>query len=278
MSNLIQISPGTIFGYLTFIREAKRKILPSGLSVRVARCECSCGKIKNVLYLHLVRGRTLSCGSSGCRPKTRESVVGLKFGGLTILRELPDIIKGIRFFRIVEASCICGTIKSYRLTNIKKQQSCGCIRNPAITHGLTHHPLHSTWGNMINRCGNKKVDSYPSYGGKGIRVCKEWRNSFKAFYDWAIENGWECGLQIDRFPNRNGNYKPTNCRWATPIQNANNKDSNVVVCYKGVVATFPELGRLFSFDHKRAYRRWKEFNYSVVDAIEKPTQSIKFKK
>ncbi len=76
------------------------------------------------------------------------------------------------------------------------------------THGLSHTKLHGIWAGMIMRCTNPKFPGYKYWGGKGVIVCDEWFYDFKAFYNWALANGWEKGLHIDRFPNQNGNYEP----------------------------------------------------------------------
>ena len=89
-------------------------------------------------------------------------------------------------------------------------------------HGLCEHPLYNVWKNMKKRCYNKNVYNYKSYGGRGIIVCDEWRNNFKAFYDWALNNDYEKGLEIDRVDN-DGNYEPSNCRFVTRSENQKNK-------------------------------------------------------
>lgn len=91
----------------------------------------------------------------------------------------------------------------------------------AKTHRLSNHPLYHCLAGMIQRCTNKKNAAYKYYGGRGILLCAEWRNNFEAFYLWAIDNGWEKGLTIDRI-NNDGNYEPGNCRWVTLKENMNN--------------------------------------------------------
>ena len=106
-------------------------------------------------------------------------------------------------------------------------------------YGMKNTRLYNVWGGMKNRCRNKNSSDYVDYGGRGISYCKEWED-FIPFYNWAIENGYEEGLSIDRVDN-NGNYEPSNCRWATTKQQANNRRTNVITEYKGQKFTLKEL-------------------------------------
>ena len=92
-------------------------------------------------------------------------------------------------------------------------------------HGMTHTKLHYVWLSLKQRCFNQNNPGYKNYGGRGIKVCDEWLNDFKAFYDWAMGNGYRSGLAIDRIDN-NGNYGPSNCRFVTQAQNNKNKKNN----------------------------------------------------
>lgn len=119
-----------------------------------------------------------------------------------------------------------------RKDNGLKIDSCGCMQNQKIgeanrTHGDTlnykKEKLYSVWQSMIKRCNYPKVKNWHRYGGRGISVCKRWRNNYELFRKWALSNGYAEGLYIDR-ENNNGNYTPFNCRFVTPKVSAMNKE------------------------------------------------------
>lgn len=106
-------------------------------------------------------------------------------------------------------------------------------------HGLVKHKLYYSWASMKTRCYNSNCVCYKDYGGRGIKVCDEWKNSFINFYNWSIKNGYLAGLQIDRIDN-NSHYEPNNCRWITPILNLNNKRNNHVLTFNNKTQTLSQ--------------------------------------
>jgi len=85
--------------------------------------------------------------------------------------------------------------------------------------------LYAVWAVMKQRCFNQKSQQWKHYGARGITVCDNWRqpNGYHAFRKWAIEAGYRIGLTIDRYPNKDGNYEPSNCRWVTRAENLRNR-------------------------------------------------------
>ncbi len=150
-------------------------------------------------------------------------------------------LKGKRFGRLIVQNkrivkkenvlwlclCDCGKEQFVRLSHLSNghTKSCGCLHLEIVSkvkHGMTGTPTFSSWANMINRCKNPKCDRWLCYGGRGISVCKRWLK-FENFYkDMGVRPK---GLTLDRI-NNDGNYTPSNCRWATNIQQANNKRRN----------------------------------------------------
>ncbi|APH24986.1 hypothetical protein CF088_14640 [Clostridium botulinum] len=126
-------------------------------------------------------------------------------------------------------------------------------------HGLRHHRLYGIYTNMKSRCYNSKTPKYKNYGGRGIKVCDEWLNNFKAFYDWAMSNGYEDNLTIDRV-NNDCNYEPSNCRWITFYKQASNKTTTNLITFNGktqcVKAWTEELGFGKETLRERLKRGW----------------------
>lgn len=154
------------------------------------------------------------------------NLVGQRFGRLVTVKRLEERKNGSIAW---ECLCDCGTVVTVKASDLNKgrTQSCRCISTDRIsklrlTHGKTGTYLHGLWRAIKNRCYNAKLKCYGNYGGRGIRVCARWLNSFE---DFCSDVGERPGSQysLDRFPNNDGNYEPGNVRWATKSQQARNR-------------------------------------------------------
>lgn len=199
--------------------------------------------------------------------------IGKKFNKLTILSLTKH---GYHVYAICK--CDCGNIKEINLSNILsgKQKSCGCLVKYRLKHGLTHlqhglskHPLHNTWNKIKARCYNKKDLAYKNYGARGITMCQEWQHNFAAFYDWAIKNGYQPNLSIDRIDN-NGNYCPENCRWTTAKQQANNRRTNILITYNNKTQNLLEWSAEKNIPYSTLRARIKEYGWQTERAFETP--------
>lgn len=170
-------------------------------------------------------------------------LAGKKFGRLTAIKIHHKDNKGCNIW---ECRCDCGVIAYAQATNLcnGNTQSCGCLQRERVSisstkHGCSNNRIYHIWANMKSRCYNPNNKGYKNYGGRGITVCDEWLNSFENFYVWAVNNGYQENLTIDRI-DVNGNYEPFNCRWADMETQANNKTNNHILSCQGKVKTLSE--------------------------------------
>jgi hypothetical protein len=155
-----------------------------------------------------------------------------KFGKLTVIKEVEPRItaKGIKERR-VECICDCGNLKNVMISRLKNGlvKSCGCLQKEIIRkinidtktkYNVKNNPSYKIWCYMKTRCYNKNNKDYKHYGGRGIIICDRWKNSFENFLNDMGEKPE--GYSIDRI-NVDGNYEPSNCRWATQKEQVNNR-------------------------------------------------------
>jgi len=142
------------------------------------------------------------------------------------------------------------------------QSSCGCLRkevankwgNSHTKHGKSNTKLYRKYRGILNRCYNENCNSYKRYGGRGIDVCEEWRNSFESFYKWAYENGYDPKIDghywsIDRIDNNKG-YSPSNCRFATAQEQMRNRNITKFYEYQGKYYSASEFADAFGITDK----------------------------
>ncbi len=240
-----KVKVGDVFTWLTVVSDTFRV----GDRWKVM-CRCKCGNevMTDAKRLLSTKKPHKSCGcyqAANRKPKIKKEkskivkeplIDKIKLGdiyGFLFVVEAPVRSSGKRWH--AKVSCRCGTTKyveCYSLLGENPSRSCGCWRESqikaTITHGETGTPLHGRWKAILSRCHSKGSKSYKNYGGRGIKICDEWRNDYTKFRDWALANGFAEHLEIDRI-DVNGNYEPGNCRWITRAENSNNKRNTVLI-------------------------------------------------
>ena len=186
-------------------------------------------------------------------------ITGQKFGRLTALeptdRRTPGSMSVIWL-----CECDCGNrvyVARNRLVT-GNTKSCGCLyrERPNIAKVTTHgdsrkdseyHRLYKAWDHMKSRCSNSHDAKYPDYGARGISVCSEW-DDYISFKDWALNNGYNETLSIDRI-NNDGNYEPSNCRWTDAKTQMNNRRVNHLLTYNGETHTISEWSKILDLKY-----------------------------
>lgn len=183
-----------------------------------------------------------------------KDLTGLRVGNLTVISfsQRKTLIPKKRYKYYWNCQCDCGNIVEVEYCNLfnGKQVSCGCYKKEQLSkkrtiHGLSKHRLMGIYRDMKKRC---KFN--PHYNGRGIIVCEEWEQSFKSFYSWAIDNGYQDDLTIERI-NVNDNYCPENCTWITLSQQAKNTTRTKNITINGVKMCLKDWCKKLNLNYKK---------------------------
>lgn len=198
-------------------------------------------------------------------------ITGQKFGRLTVVEYVG---KGQDRKALWKCKCDCGEERVVRGRDLRngKTVSCGCYREEIkigrpmteqnrrilldinTTHGLSKTPIYKVWQGIKSRCYNPKTINYCNYGGRGITMCEEWL-TFEGFYEDMAES-YKRGLTIERIDNDKG-YSKENCKWATRLEQSNNKRDNIIITYNGETDTLANLCRKYNKKYITVADRYK---------------------
>lgn len=198
-----------------------------------------------------------------------KDLTGEKIGKLTVIKRVDNIIQknGKSVIRWL-CQCECGNTKIVRGDLLgRSTNSCGCLRSELNKKEKTKDPvkpkrLYRIWCGMKTRCYNIKSEAYENYGNRGIQVCEEWINNFRNFEKWALNNGYQENLTIDRIDN-DDDYKPFNCRWITRKEQNRNKRNNIYITYNDEKILLKDFAKQKNINYKclhSKYLRYKRKN------------------
>lgn len=196
-----------------------------------------------------------------------KNIKGQRFGKLIVLERAENRIRESGRQDVMwKCKCDCGMIKNIRSTCLLlgMSNSCGCvnierIRNLNLSHNMCNTKEYKAWSKLKGRCYTKTDNKYYAYGARGIKVCDRWLESFDNFYK-DMGDAPTKKHSIDRI-DVNGNYEPSNCRWATNKVQSNNKTTNVYVEYGGVKYTLKTLSEHLEIPYKYF---WLLYNQSLT--------------
>lgn len=200
-------------------------------------------------------------------------MIGKKIGRLTVVERAENTKQGTTQWKCI---CECGNEVVILGSNLRqgRTKSCGCYQKECAkkritTHGETKTRLFTVWQKIKDRCYNENHKSYKDYGGRGISMCDSWKDSFEAFRDWAIENGYSDDLTIDRI-DVDGNYEPSNCRWVTQKEQQNNRTNNHLLTYNGETKTMAQWADEVGLPYHTIVARINKYSWTVEEALSTP--------
>lgn len=266
----IQKYIGKKYNHLTIIGSVPREIKNGKKERFKVECLCDCGNKRIAKFEAVRNGNIKSCGRCKIirdekRAERYNVYIGKKYNKLTII----DITYSPKSEIIAHCECDCGNRHITKLHDVLfgKVKSCGCYRTEktierSTKHGDASKRLYAIYIGMKKRCYVSNDDAYKYYGGRGIKICDEWLENYLNFKSWALDNGYTEELTIDRI-NVNGNYEPSNCRWATIEEQANNKTDSVYIDYNGKSQTLRQWCDEFNLDYRLMVERfyqpcWKD--------------------
>lgn len=204
--------------------------------------------------------------------RLKNDLTGQRFGRLTVIGVDDRKSRKTYFY----CRCDCGNVKSVRSDSLTAGaiRSCGCLKKEQdrknLTanhkHKMSHTRPYEIWQGMKGRCYNKHDARYHRYGGRGITVCDEWKNDFTAFYEWALANGYQDNLTIDRIDNDKG-YSPDNCRWSDVKSQCRNRSTNIKITIGNSTRTLTEWCEIFDIDFKATVMRYHRNGFIGIDEL-----------
>jgi len=235
---------GVRFGKLTAVKSLYRK--SNGAYTWLFNCDC--GNTREIEARRVSRLVNPSCGCAGGR---KIDHTGEVYGKWRVVEQVGTSSRGVLWL----CQCACGTVKVKPTNQLRGANSCGCLTKINVskaktTHGMTNTPEYRSYRCMLSRCYYKKSKDYKQYGALGVTVCDYWLESFENFY--SDMGARPDGLTLDRVDSSLP-YSKSNCRWATPVQQARNKRSTISISYKDVTKPLAEWADILGVSYHQLH-------------------------
>lgn len=197
-------------------------------------------------------------------------ITGKRYNNLVVVERMKNAPNGVTVWKCI---CDCGNTTIVRGSNLKNGsvKSCGCRKHNSInaTHKMSKTRIYREWANMKSRCYCENTKTYKDYGGRGIEVCNEWKNSFENFRDWAYSNGYSDELTIER-KDYNENYCPENCIWIPFNEQQRNRRNCLLFTHNGKEQNLTDWCNELNLPYKNVHNRIYRLGWSFERAISEP--------
>lgn len=198
-------------------------------------------------------------------------LTGNRYGKLVVIARAYTSNDGSLYWKCL---CDCGNTKLVRAGNLRTGavKSCGCLRKeikPTLRHNMTGTRIYSIWAGMKNRCYNKNEPAYKRYGGRGIRMCNEWKDVPDHFFEWAYKNGYTDNLTIERI-DVDGDYCPENCTWIPRNKQQANRSYCRMYTYNGKTQNLTQWCYELGIPYKQVHNRINKLGWSFERSISEP--------
>ena len=269
---------GQRFGNLTVLSYSHETKDKSNRKQFYWNCLCDCGKEKKIRQHDLIYGATKSCGCL----KHGANLTGKKYGRWTVVKETESIPRkdhaGVKKAWLCQCECGNQKIVIQDLLLSGHSKSCGCLikdtmkslRSKPDSIRKKYSRLYKIYLSMRARCNNPNDIHHKSYHDRGISICEEW-STFEPFLEWALNNGYQDYLTIDRI-NVNGNYEPSNCRWATNSEQQHNKQNTRYYEIFGEIYRSDEIEGTFNIKRSTFLARVNRYGFTPEEAVTIPTR------
>lgn len=253
MNNYIDLS-GQKISKLTVIKLSNDKKDSNG-TTKLWECHCDCGNIvyksARVLNEYKKLHKNASCGCA-----IKKDLTGKRIGDLSVKKYLYSKNKNRYWY----CECVCGDnfVKS---SSYLLKSKCLCSRKQQKQKQYIAR-IRKIFYKMKSRCYKENDTSYYDYGGRGIKICKQWLNDINKFICWSLTHGYSPMLEIDRI-NNNGNYEPKNCRWVDKYTQANNKRNNLNINYNGKTQCLRKWCRELNLPYRKTHKRIVLYKWNI---------------